>query len=73
MEKITYGAAFEVLERLKSYTEFETVSVAPDGSVTVKYAQRSTVDEKTKKSPKPVITAIDSLGKPHPIFPVEKS
>jgi hypothetical protein len=61
------ASVFDTLERLKSYTEFETVKVSPDGSVEVKYAQRATTD-KGKKSAKPILTAIDSLGQTHPVF-----
>lgn len=61
------ASVFDTLERLKSYTEFETVKVSPDGSVEVKYAQRAQ-DKPKLPAAKPKQTAIDSLTQTHPVF-----
>lgn len=68
MDKTTSENAFNALERLKSYTEFESVTVGADGSVTVKYAARQPSKDAREKTDKPRETAIDSLAKQPPTF-----
>lgn len=59
----------DTLERLKSFTEFESVTVAPDGTVSVKYAGKAPVAPKPRLAESPVKkTAIDSLSLTAPPF-----
>lgn len=63
-------AVFDTLDRLRAYTEFESVTVGTDGSVSVKYAGKpiaSAVDARKKDVP-PRQTAIDSLTQTAPTF-----
>lgn len=55
----------ETLDKLRAFKEFETVSIAPDGTVSVKFLPRF---EKNFKKGKTVETAIDSLRLKPPIF-----
>lgn len=64
--------ALDLLEKIKNYTEFETVTVSPDGSVSVKYAGKQPAQTK-KKEPPVRETAIDSLSKVPPAFNYEKA
>lgn len=58
------------LDRLKAYTEFESVTIHPSGAVEVKYAPRAPKSD--RKQPKPPQSAIESIKLPPPPFAYER-
>ncbi len=64
--KAAPASVTDTLDRLKAYTEFESVTIGPDGSVSVKYAPK--VATPKKQEAVATVTAIDSLGMTHPPF-----
>ena len=67
--KIASVDALEFLEKVKDYTQFESVTIAPDGSVSVKFSGRELAPAEKKESKKPPKkTAIDSLSETPPPF-----
>lgn len=72
-EKTTAASAVDptsILDKLKDYTEFESVTVHPDGAVEVKYAPRAAKTE--RKQPKAPQSAIESIKLPSPPFAFER-
>lgn len=67
-QNLDQKSIFEFLEKIKDYTQFESVTVAPDGAVSVKYAARLPEPQKPAKERKPTPTAIDSLKEVPPPF-----
>lgn len=64
-------SAVELLEQIKNYTQFESVAISPDGTVSVKFAGKT---EQPKAKGVPVRkTAIDSLAETPPPFEFGKN
>ncbi len=61
-------SAVDILEKIKSYTEFESVTIHPDGTVAVTFAGKQSPVKKKKDEAPIRKTAIDSLSETPPAF-----